>query len=87
MLRKLIETTFREKKPFTVSAIFCDGSGKVIIHSFAEDARAAHDDALMQTGGAAIIVSIFEGHLVEAEIEVTPIHEPITQIETASNCL
>lgn len=81
MCRKLSETSFREKKPFTISAIFCDGSGKVIMHCLSEDARAAHDDALMQTGGAALIVSIFEGHLVEAEMtEITPISETQCQM-------
>ena len=69
MCNRIEEQIFYEKKPFTVSAIFCDGSGKVIIHCFAADARAARDEALMQTAGAAMIVSVFEGHLVEADIE------------------
>lgn len=51
------------------------------MHCLSEDARAAHDDALMQTGGAALIVSIFEGHLVEAEMtEITPISETQCQM-------
>ena len=56
--------------PFTVSAVFCDGSGKLVAHCYAADARAARDQVLMQTGGAAVIASVFSGHLVEADAEV-----------------
>ena len=52
--------------PFTVSAVYCDGSGKLVAHCYASDARAARDQVLMQTGGAAVIASVFSGHLVEA---------------------
>lgn len=79
------ERTYYEKKPFTVSAVFYDGSGKFISHCFASDARAARDDVLMQTGGAAFIVSVFEGHLVEADKKVFPIGENSKQTETVGN--
>lgn len=57
-------------EPFTVSAVYCDGSGKVISHCYAADARAARDQVLMETGGAAVIASVFAGHLVEADADV-----------------
>ncbi|HEX8069313.1 MAG TPA: hypothetical protein VF546_05145 [Pyrinomonadaceae bacterium] len=53
--------------PFTVSAVYCDGSGKLISHCYASDAQAARDQVLMETGGAAVIASVFAGHLVEAD--------------------
>jgi hypothetical protein len=56
--------------PFTVSAVYCDGSGKLITHCYASDARAARDQVLMETGGAAVIASVFAGHLVEADADV-----------------
>jgi hypothetical protein len=56
--------------PFTVSAVYCDGSGKLISHCYASDARAARDQVLMETGGAAVIASVFAGHLVEADADV-----------------
>lgn len=77
------EQTFYEKKPFTVSAVFYDGSGKFISHVFAADAQAARDDVLMKTAGAAVIVSVFNGHLVEADKEVFSLNEPFTQTEAA----
>ena len=57
-------------EPFTVSAVYCDGSGKVISHCYAADAQAARDQVLMETGGAAVIASVFAGHLVEADANV-----------------
>lgn len=73
-------------KPFTVSAVYCDGSGKVINHCFASDAQAARDQVLMQTGGGAIIASVFAGHLLEAETEVLLIQDDsATETEAASN--
>ena len=56
--------------PFTVSAVFCDGSGKLIVHCYAADAQAARDQVLTETGGAAVIASVFAGHLVEADADV-----------------
>jgi hypothetical protein len=56
--------------PFTVSAVYCDGSGKLISHCYAADAQAARDQVLMETGGAAVIASVFAGHLVEADAHV-----------------
>ena len=56
--------------PFTVSAVYCDGSGKLISHCYASDAQAARDQVLMETGGAAVIASVFAGHLVEADADV-----------------
>jgi hypothetical protein len=57
-------------EPFTVSAVYCDGSGKVISHCYAADAQAARDQVLMETGGGAVIASVFAGHLVEADTDV-----------------
>lgn len=61
--------------PFTVSAVFCDGSGNIIQHCFAADAQSARDQVLMQTGGAVIIASVFIGHLSEPDEEVRFIDE------------
>ena len=61
--------------PFTVSAVFCDGSGKLIVHCYASDAQAARDQVLMETGGAAIIASVFAGHLVEADADVRTVQD------------
>jgi hypothetical protein len=73
-------------KPFTVSAIYCDGSGKVISHCYASDAQAARDQVLMQTGGGAIIASVFAGHLIEAETDVLLVqNDSATETEAASN--
>lgn len=56
--------------PFTVSAVYCDGSGKLIVHCYTSDAQAARDQVLMETGGAAVIASVFAGHLVETDADV-----------------
>ena len=61
--------------PFTVSAVFCDGSGKLIVHCYAADAQAARDQVLMETGGAAVIASVFAGHLVEADADVRTVQD------------
>lgn len=61
--------------PFTVSAVFCDGSGKLIVHCYADDAQAARDQVLMETGGAAVIASVFAGHLVEADADVRMVQD------------
>ena len=61
--------------PFTVSAVYCDGSGKLVAHCYAADAQAARDQVLMQTGGAAVIASIFSGHLVEADAGVREVRQ------------
>ena len=62
-------------EPFTVSAVFCDGSGKLIVHCYAADAQAARDQVLMETGGAAVIASVFAGHLVEADADVRMVRD------------
>jgi hypothetical protein len=62
-------------EPFTVSAVYCDGSGKVISHCYAADAQAARDQVLMETGGAAVIASVFAGHLVEADADVRMVRD------------
>jgi len=61
--------------PFTVSAVFCDGPGKLIVHCYAADARAARDQVLMETAGAAVIASVFAGHLVEADADVRMVRD------------
>ena len=61
--------------PFTVSAVYCDGSGKLVAHCYASDAQAARDQVLMQTGGAAVIASVFAGHLVEADAGVREVRQ------------
>ena len=61
--------------PFTVSAVYCDGSGKLIVHCYAADARAARDQVLTETGGAAVIASVFAGHLVEADADVRVVQD------------
>ncbi|MET0645885.1 MAG: hypothetical protein ABW208_04640 [Pyrinomonadaceae bacterium] len=65
-------------EPFTVSAVFCDGSGKLIVHCYAADAQAARDQVLMETGGAAVIASVFAGHLVEADVDVRTVRDDST---------
>jgi hypothetical protein len=61
--------------PFTVSAVYCDGSGKLIVHCYAADAQAARDQVLMETGGGAVIASVFAGHLVEADADVRMVQD------------
>lgn len=61
--------------PYTVSAVFCDGSGKLIVYCYAADAQAARDQVLMETGGAAVIASVFAGHLVEADADVRTLQD------------
>ncbi|MFL6229717.1 MAG: hypothetical protein ACJ741_13175 [Pyrinomonadaceae bacterium] len=61
--------------PFTVSAVYCDGSGKLVRHCYASDAQAARDQVLMETGGAAVIASVFAGHLVEADADVRTLQD------------
>jgi hypothetical protein len=72
--------------PFTVSVVFCDGSGKLVAHCYAADAQAAQDQVLMQTGGAAVIASVFSGHLVEADAEVREVRrDPAEETEAVGS--
>ena len=60
----------KELKPFTVSAVYCDGLETMIEHCLAADAQAARDQVIMKTGGAVIIASVFAGHLNEPDAVV-----------------
>ena len=68
--------------PFTVSAVFCDGSGNFIQHCFAADAQSARDQMLMQTGGAVIIASVFDRHLTEPDEKVNFLNETEELLKT-----
>ena len=61
------DETRKELKPFTVSAVYCDGLETMIEHCLASDAQAARDQVIMKTGGAVIIASVFAGHLNEPD--------------------
>ncbi len=82
MLRQIEQMSFKGK-PFTVVAVFYDGSGKLISHCFAGSVRSAREEVLIKTGGAVFIVAVFEGHLIEAEREPYYVEDSIAQIETA----
>jgi hypothetical protein len=75
-----------QKKPYTVSAVYADGSGRLVAHCFAADAQAARDEILCQTGGGVIIASIFEGHLIEADEQVRFLADELNEIEADSIC-
>ena len=52
---------------FTVSAFNCRSGRPFIWYCEAEDARAARDLVLLRLRGAAVIVSVFAGHLTEPD--------------------
>jgi hypothetical protein len=81
------DQTRKELKPFTVSAVYCDGLETMIEHCLAADAQAARDHVLMQTGGAVIIASVFAGHLNEPDAIVRYVGQDSSAEEEADSSI